>query len=236
MKYKNRSKAFSKIVNIVITLTISIFGYLSITPSRLQAAGGSIYFANIPEQVAVGETFSTKIMIDSAGQDVSTVIVEFTYPSDILEFVEIDTTQSVFESNGEGDIETPGKIAFTRYTLSESYYNGTGSVATVTFRKIKDEEATLTFTDETALLNTNVTLPEDIIESKESVTVSPKPTSTSLTDRIDLSNNSTVLIIVGICLISFVVVIIYLVVRKKQVRTDDVSVLEESESSEESKK
>lgn len=171
MLKKLKTKSALKFFTFSILL-LNLF-FLKVTPVNAQSGSASLYFSPASATSTVGSTFDIQIMVNTGGEDTTTVIADLTYSSSELEVVSIDDTSSVYDNSAEEDYSTAGTILITRYMSGGGSYNGTGEVLTITFSSLAEGTATLAFTSDASLMNDDLT-PLDILDSTgtASVTIS----------------------------------------------------------------
>ncbi|MBU0975181.1 MAG: cohesin domain-containing protein [Patescibacteria group bacterium] len=119
---------------------------------KAQTADASLYFSPVSTSVSLNGTVSVAIMVNTGGNSVNTVTADFTYPTDTLQIINIDSTNSEFSVEAEED-HTSGTVYITRATSGGDSYSGIGEVTTINFRGIAAGTATLTFTGDAVVMD-----------------------------------------------------------------------------------
>ena len=164
-------KKYIKLISLSIFLILFI-----ILPYKVYAEEQTILeFKHIDFE---NDTIITSININTNEYEVNGVTADFTYSSDILEVVEIDTSNSLFESFAENDYSQTGLVYLSCF--STNGVKGEGEIARIKFRVVSSGKATLQFTSDTVVLesdnSTNVlSIPEtQIYTVNENLDVLPQ--------------------------------------------------------------
>jgi hypothetical protein len=144
-----------KLLAKTIIVSTFVFSTLSIINSKVSAQSASLYFSPSSYSVATNQSVAVKIMVNSGGENINGVTADFTYPSQLLEVVSIDATDSIFSIEAEQTYDTT-TVYISRGTTSS--YSGTGEIATVNFRSISNGTATLSFTDDVLVTSADTSL------------------------------------------------------------------------------
>jgi hypothetical protein len=96
-------------------------------------ATASIWLQPAAQTVANGSTVSAEVWIDTSETPVNAVEADLTYPTDMLQFVNIDASSSAFGVQAQAD-GANGKIVIARGTISP--VKGRQLVAKVNFKSI----------------------------------------------------------------------------------------------------
>lgn len=139
-----------------ITLSILLFSASEVEAS----SGASLSFRH--EDFSDGEIVTT-IFLDTGEKEINAITADFTYPSNLLEVVEIKTSKSIFENFIELDHSLDGIVFISGY--STEGISDEGTVATVVFKTLSPGVAQLKFTEETAVLSSSNS--SNILDKKE---------------------------------------------------------------------
>lgn len=160
----------------------------------------------------VGETFKISVLINTDDYETNTIAAEIDYPSGIIEAVEIDSSKSVYEASAEEKISS-GHISVTRYMNPGNSYQGQGEFFSITFKVLKAEEAQITFTDDSVLLDTNAL---EVSLDKTNMTVNPN----SYSQVSGESNTSLYLLIGGAALLVVIMIAVFLITKRSKNQND----------------
>ncbi len=146
-------------------LLLPVFILISVlilfSSSRVHASEATLEFKHISFD---NENITTSIYINTYGANVNGVTADFSYSSDVLEVTEVSTEDSVFDNFVENDYSQSGVVYLSCYSIDG--YTGEGSLAKVTFKAIGSGSATLTFTDDAVVLESDTSL--DLLTTPES--------------------------------------------------------------------
>ena len=123
-----------------------ILGVLFITPLASNSASVSLYLTN--NSFKVGDQFTTSLKIDSESVNINAGQATITYPTDILEAISVDKTNSIFAFWLEEPIidNAIGKISFIGGATG-GYSGGSLQVLNITFKARKSGRAVLNLID-----------------------------------------------------------------------------------------
>jgi len=154
------------IVLALFLLTVSFLGL-----SRgVEAQSASLYFAPSTFNVASGEEFSVKVMLNTAGVEVNAVTSDFTYAPDLLEVVSVDSSNSVFDEVIEENYEESGVIYISMYMTPTELFDGIGEITTINFKALTDTKSELSFTQDVAVTDKNA---QDVLGVVEIASINP---------------------------------------------------------------
>jgi hypothetical protein len=162
---------------------------------KVYAQNASLSFSPASTTVIVSQTVTITVMVDSGGENISGVTADFTYPSNLLEFVSIDSANSEFSVEAEADHVT-GTVFLSRAVSGGNTFNGTGEVSRVTFRGLSNGTSTLTFTDDTLVTSSGE---DDILGTRSTGTIIVNTTGTI--PAAGIFNKPTVLVITSFAFI-----------------------------------
>lgn len=219
-------KSLSKYLRGVFLGAVLVGFMLLFSKPVAKAQSGSLYFSPSSLEANSGETFSIKIMINTAGTEVTAVACDFSYPQNLLEFVSLDSTNTVFEEVAEEKTDATGFIYITRFVSPGNTYEGTGEVITVNFKVLASGTATLSFLDSVAATDMET---KDTIGSAQSATIElgavtetrDTEEETSLIDTILEKVNEYLIFIVGAGAV--VVLIVVVLIVSKGSKKEEVS-------------
>lgn len=144
---------------------LSIIAIFLVFPSLAWAAA-SLSFSPASQAVTVNNAFDASVVLNTGGSDSDGVDAIVKYDGNKLEVVSA-TLGDLFANKLVADTSTAGQITFRATTPGETYYNGTGTFATINFKPIAEGTANVYF-DFTAgsTTDSNVAyLGEDILGS-----------------------------------------------------------------------
>lgn len=172
-----------KKLSIIVSILIVFALFFSLGKrNNAYAQNASLYFSPSTYTTGLNQTFSIAIIVDTNGLEVSGVTADFTYPSDILQVVSIDSTNSEFGIEAEQDYDSTN-VYLSRATSGGTSFSGIGEVAVVNFQAISSETATLTFTDD-ALVTSSGENPQDVLGTTGQATITAgNLPNTGLLDR-----------------------------------------------------
>lgn len=152
-----------KITKYILILPFSILISISIlfSASKVQASEATLEFKHVSFDE---ENITTNIYINTYGSNINGVTADFSYSSDILEVTEVSTEDSVFDNFVENDYSQSGIVYLSCYSIEG--YTGEGLLAEVSFKAIGSGSATLTFTDDVVVLESDTS--NDILATPES--------------------------------------------------------------------
>lgn len=150
-------KFLSHLAIFLFIATLYLFDFSTLQPpdSFAQSLGEvKLYLHSVDETVSVDNTLTIPVLLDTNGQSFNAVQAEIAYPADLLGIVSIDTASSVFKQDLV-NFGAEGKISLVRGSFTPVTGNSL-LIANVTFKALKPGNATLTFLDESAVVNSNI--------------------------------------------------------------------------------
>ncbi|MFH1714025.1 MAG: hypothetical protein ABH831_00260 [Candidatus Nealsonbacteria bacterium] len=137
---------YSKYLIAIILLSLVVFAF----PKGIHAQSATIYFSPSTGSFTVGETFSVKVMVNTAGEAVNVVGAYFSYPTDKVDVLSVDTSGSELTIwaekeavNGQvklaGGLPTPG-------------ISGIKKVASISFKVKASGSLNLQFSGDSAVI------------------------------------------------------------------------------------
>lgn len=131
----------------IFTLALFIFGFVNTEAATLNFSPSSI-------SVSQGQTFSVDIMLDTQGAAIDGVdIYSLRYNQSVLEVVDSNSSSSGIQIT-PGNLlsvtltntvnQSNGTIQFSQVTTGGTTYNGSGKLATITFRGISGGTSSIT--------------------------------------------------------------------------------------------
>lgn len=190
------------------TSIIIIFSILLLASTqKVNSQDLMLYFSADSDTVTSGEEFSIDIDIDTKGNNINGVTADFSYPSDILEVMEIDTSNSVIDSSVEEDFSEKGVVYISRFVGRGETYSGSGNIATVKFKAVADGEIVIKFTENAVVTDSNAT---DILETTEELVINK---DTSITGKF---KDNKLLLAIPIAVILIFVILLFLALRKSK--------------------
>ena len=137
-KFLNRTaKTFVALSFIFVVLGVGAFF------GRARAISIRIYF-NAPEEVAIGQEFPVKLLVDS-DQPLNAYAIGFSYPTENLSLVGFDNSKSIIDIwQDQPTAHKSGSVNFSGGSISPWRGVG-GNLISVRFRAIKDGTAALRF-------------------------------------------------------------------------------------------
>ncbi len=157
-----------KLFSILITILLLILTY-GILPKNIYAANPTLYFSPSSTTVSLNQTFAVSVMVNTNSNEVMGVTADFTYPTDKLELLSIDSSTSEFSIEAEQDYSS-GTVYISRAVSGGSSYNGTGVVTVVNFKATASGTSTLTFTDDAVVTDASDE-PTNILGTTQTATI-----------------------------------------------------------------
>jgi hypothetical protein len=154
-----RVSSFSQKQLLVFAAVFGLIGGYMLFKALAAPAAPTIYLTPDTRTLASGTTFTVDVREDSGGSSVNAVQANLSYPSNLLDFVSINTTNSAFTTEAEtcpgpDCTITAGSIRIARGTTSS--LTGDRLLATITFRsKTTGGTANVVFTNGTALVSSS---------------------------------------------------------------------------------
>lgn len=202
-----KGNKFSRFYGIIFVLVIAAAGYTILYQSRAaqDTTPPTVYL--LPDKASYGANtqFTVTIRENSGTTAVNAVAADFTYPTNLVDFVSLDTSASAFKI-GAKTVTENGVISLERGTeAGATPLVGDQLIATVTFRtKTTAGSGSLAFTDKTLLLradNANNLVGTATTRRGMQLTVdnvNPSVNVTSPTNGLAISRGSTVPINVSV--------------------------------------
>ena len=144
---KKKSNFLIKIFILSGGLTLLLFA------SQIQAA--TLDLSSTSTSFQVGDTFEVQILLDTQGTEIDGVDIHYlNYDPSLIEVQDADSDTSgiqieagsLLEETVMNSVETTsGQIDFSQVTSPGTTYNGSGTLATVTFKVLAEGTTTLTF-------------------------------------------------------------------------------------------
>lgn len=154
----------------IIIVFSQLIAFLIITVIPVNAQNTTLYFSPSSTSVELNQSFAITIMINTGGDAVNGVTADFTYPSERLEVVSIDSSTSDFSIQAEEDYSSAGTVYISRAISGGDSLTGTGVVAIVNFRATTAGTSTLAFTDD-AIVTSASEDPTNVLGSTETATI-----------------------------------------------------------------
>ncbi|OGE76644.1 MAG: hypothetical protein A3K05_00085 [Candidatus Doudnabacteria bacterium RIFCSPHIGHO2_01_48_18] len=120
-------------------------------PRPAQAA--SLYFSPASGSFSVGATFNVTVRTDTQGAAVNTTEANIAYPSESLELVRVTASPTFYLQTPGSPARGNGTAYFGGGLPSPGYTGANGVVGTMTFRAIKEGDATVSISSGKVLLN-----------------------------------------------------------------------------------
>jgi hypothetical protein len=199
----------------------------------------SIY--NSFSEIDLGKTVTLTLQLNSEKINVNVLTVNINYPSDGLQVINVDTSQSVMKNLVEETVLPKGKLVLTRFMPPGESFSGNGEIAKITFKVLTLGEHIISIDNNSAVFSVQSI---DILDLKgkanilgidTSKTTDPivKDSNTDLSDNIqkDLSDSGFINIlnslsstksniyyglVILIVLISLILLIIYIKRKRNQ--------------------
>jgi len=134
-------------VSVVATIVMAgvIVGGIAWAKGRPTGGGNSnlVYLSPSSGNYVSGSTITVAVRENSGTTPVSAVQAGFTYPSNLLQFVSIDSSSSAFTTDFSPATQATGSILLTRSSLT-GQVSGDQLVANVTFQVLGSGRANLT--------------------------------------------------------------------------------------------
>jgi hypothetical protein len=180
-------------------LTLAIIGLSSILRLQpIKANGAIMKFTHI--DIAEDNMILTSIYLEPSGNEVNSIIANFTYSSDLLEVVEIQKDYSMFSNFTSEDFSLPGIIYIGAY--SDEPVDYPGEVVRIKFKPKANGEAKLEFTQDAAAFGSGT--PQEIPLDTESSTYTINNLSESLPEtgmKEDILSLNALIALIGIAMI-----------------------------------
>lgn len=115
-------------------------------------------------EVNSGETFNVEVLLDTGGREVNALTADISYPSNLMEFVSVDDSISIFSQIAEFNSETNGVLRISRFNTEEAV-SGSGLLVVNLEFKAKDEagEGLIVFTADAGIADSLTN--QDILET-----------------------------------------------------------------------
>lgn len=157
---------------ILVTIIVLSIVALSVVQSQVHAQSGSATLAFSPSTYAasLNQEFDIRVIVDTNGESINAITANFSYPSDLLEVVEIDLSNSVLPMELEKDSNDSTVLITVGNSGGASGYSGTGEVGTVTFRPTTSGTATLSFTENSLITSADTS--SDVLGTTGEATIS----------------------------------------------------------------
>lgn len=140
-------KQFHKLLSIII---VNLCFYVFVlSPVRAERATSATL--GFKQTKYSGDEMTVSVLLQTGGSKVNAVKANFTYPSNLLEVISLNTANPLFEHYIDKDYSKPGVVRLSCYELDGVV--GGGSIATVTFRGKASGTVTLAFSDDVAVLD-----------------------------------------------------------------------------------
>ena len=135
-------------------LALTAVTALILFPSIAYASGtGNMYFTQITPTIAVGQTLTVQVRVNTNGSSVNAVESDFTYPTSQLSFASIDTSASSFDIDATATGGS-GSVSIARGSSSGATgISGDLDVANITFNVLAAGAANLTFQNSSVALD-----------------------------------------------------------------------------------
>jgi len=153
-----------KIISISISFLFILFTLLLIPNIKLAKASenkATIEFKHVSFE---NDKIKTSVYLNTSSINVNGVTADFTYSSEILQITDLEIDDSVFDNFVESDYSQVGSLYLSCYSLDG--YTGEGAIAEIIFEPISSGTATLAFTDDAVVLESNTS--QDVLETPES--------------------------------------------------------------------
>lgn len=116
----------------IVALAICLYAISQSTEYREQAAQGAVlYLISKPTTAIAGQNVAVTVDVDTNNVPIQTVVVNLTYPTSKVDLLQIDTTNSPFDTS-TGDIHGNGYINLGRQ--ASFAVTGRNHVATLHFK------------------------------------------------------------------------------------------------------
>lgn len=182
-----------------IFLTLVIIGLSSILHLQpIRANGATMKFTHI--DIAEDDMILTAIYLEPSGNEINSIIANFTYPSDFLEVVEIQKDNSLFSNFTSEDFSLPGIVYLGAY--SDEPVDYPAEVVRIKFKPKANGEAKLEFTQDAAAFGSGT--PQDIPLNTESSTYTINNLSEGLPEtgvKEELLSINALIALIGIAMI-----------------------------------
>lgn len=131
-------------LNLRISLISFILAGMAISSITVAQNTSILYFSSESQRISQQEVFEVDIMVDSQGEYVNAIAAYFSYPEDMLEVIDIDTSESVMPFFVEKNTSS-GKVEIIGGKPTPGFA-GINKVASVKFRvKVDSGTVTLSF-------------------------------------------------------------------------------------------
>jgi hypothetical protein len=124
-------------------LLIVFLGGLFVNVGKVRAAA-SLSFSPSSKSVAVGESFTVDILLDTKGAETDAVDAIVLYDSAKLEATGA-SLRSLYENKLEENTGVTGKVILRATSSATSGYSGSGTLATITFNCLESGTANVSF-------------------------------------------------------------------------------------------
>jgi hypothetical protein len=137
------AKPALKLIALVLIATVAM--------ASTASAAGTATFSVTPGSgsYVVGDTLSVTISEDSGTQPIGTVQADLLYPTTLVQYKNVDGSNSAFADIAPAPSNSGGKLSITRASMTP--YTGTQQVAVVNFTVIASGSVTLGFADTSAI-------------------------------------------------------------------------------------
>jgi hypothetical protein len=171
-------------------------------PAKVNAGNSTL---EIKHNSFEGDTLVVDVYLDPSDTLINAVTADFTYPSTILSFESIDTSESLFDNFIEKKNGEEGKVLLSAYSLYG--VNKAGVIASVTFKAIAPGKANLEFTDDVLVMEAYTAT--NTLETKLPATYN---ISSDITDLPETGTTETVVTASGIIALIAILMIILLAI------------------------
>jgi len=118
----------------ILTPLFSIFLlpiFLILFPKSVEAA--SLVLSPATESLDLDQTFTVEVVLDTAGSNSDSADVILKYDADKLSVVS-SVLGALYDNKARNDTGVSGKITLRAYSSPGTFYNGQGTLATITFK------------------------------------------------------------------------------------------------------